>query len=217
MRWKRGGRLGATGNHPIFEIWKRPNFGTGWSVTPMRVIVQLWRRCASMLRTLSRPNAPPFCITGYSCPEGTLAKSWGRGGFCWISVAIPILLRNFYPLMRRAISSLLWVRFWKSTELLLILFSVLTNRGSRPRTRRRAVNQLMPVGYSYQEAGQSERALYSGRLYLSGGSGITRLNHYPPRKRLAPILEKIHLDNNYIVQSAKGWMSNESLAQWMRD
>ena len=93
----------------------------------------------------------------------------------------------------------------------------MTNCGSRPRTRRRAVNQLMPVGYSYHEAGQSERALYSGRLYPSGGSGITRLNHFPPRKCLAPILEKIHLDNNYIAQSAKGWMSNESLAQWMRD
>ena len=25
------------------------------------------------------------------------------------------------------------------------------------------------------------------------------------------------MDNNYIAQSAKGWMSNESLARWMRD
>ncbi|KAK8813926.1 hypothetical protein WA556_005443 [Blastocystis sp. ATCC 50177/Nand II] len=51
------------------------------------------------------------------------------------------------------------------------------------------------------------------------GAGLALPEYYiiPPRKRLAPILEKIHLDNNYIAQSAKGWMSNESLARWMRD
>ena len=47
------------------------------------------------------------------------------------------------------------------------------------------------------------------------GAGLALPKYYiiPPRKRLAPILEKIHLDNNYIAQSAKGCISNESLAQ----
>ena len=52
---------------------------------------------------------------------------------------------------------------------------------------------------------------------LAAGLALPDETNIPPRKRLAPILEKIHLDNNYIAQSAKGWMSNESLAQWMRD
>ena len=52
---------------------------------------------------------------------------------------------------------------------------------------------------------------------LTAGLALPDYTIIPPRKRLAPILEKIHLDNNYIAQSAKGWMSNESLAQWMRD
>ena len=38
---KEGREVGRNGRPPIFEMWKRPNFGTGWSVTPMRVIVQL--------------------------------------------------------------------------------------------------------------------------------------------------------------------------------
>ena len=43
--------------------------------------------------------------------RGYIRKILGKGGFCWISVAIPMLLRNYYPLMRRASSSLSWVRF----------------------------------------------------------------------------------------------------------
>ena len=52
---------------------------------------------------------------------------------------------------------------------------------------------------------------------LTAGLALPDYTIIPPRKRLAPILEKIHLDNNYIAQSAKGWMSNESLARWMGD
>lgn len=51
----------------------------------------------------------------------------------------------------------------------------------------------------------------------AAGRALPEFYIIPPRKRVAPILERIHLDNNYITQSAKGWMSNETLAQWMRD